>query len=298
MTETELYDGPKEDYHGKTIDLHTHSSCSDGSVPPEDLPAEAKRAGVSAVALCDHDSVRGIAPALKAGEECGMEVIPGVELSTEYGTAEIHVVGLFIDPANEALLASLQAFRDNRDGRNRKMIDRLREAGFDITAEAVYERNPGAVIARPHIARYLVETGQAPDVQSVFDHYIAQGASCYVERYKITPVEGVKLIHEAGGLSILAHPCLYKISREELLALIGEMKDAGLDGIEALYSRNKGTDEADFIRIAGDYDLLLSGGSDFHGASKPDIQIGTGCGDLCIPYKLLDIMKKYRESTR
>ncbi len=277
----------------RTIDLHIHSSCSDGSFSPTDLAAEAKKSGVSAVALTDHDSVGGIAEMTGAGVKIGLEIVPGVELSTEYGTEEVHVVGLFIDSENPALLRQLQAFRDNRDNRNLKMIDKLREeAGFDITAEEIYRRNPGAVIARPHIARYLVETGQAKDVQSVFDNYIAQGKSCYVERYKISPFEAVKLLHNANGLAILAHPCLYKMSREELLELVRQMKEVGLDGIEALYSRNQGSDEKDFRKIANEFDLLLSGGSDFHGASKPDIHIGTGKGDLCVPYELLDKMKE------
>ncbi len=295
MTETDIYSGRKEDYHGKTVDLHMHSACSDGTDEPSDLAAKAKEAGVSAIALTDHDAVRGIDEIMKAGEECGLEVIPGVELSTEYGPEEVHVVGLFIDPENEALQAQLQAFRDNRDNRNLKMIDRLREAGFDITAEDVYERNPGAVIARPHVARYLVETGQAPDVQSVFDDYIARGKPCYVERYKITPVEAVKLIHDAGGLAILAHPCLYKMSREELTQMVSEMKEAGLDGIEALYSRNKEGEEEEYCQLAEDFDLLLSGGTDYHGTTKPDLQIGVGTGNLCIPYSVLEKMKAYRE---
>ncbi len=293
MTETDIYSGKKEDYKGKTIDLHIHSTHSDGSFTPAELVEEAKRVGVSAIALTDHDSINGITEITRSGEECGMETIPGVELSTEYGTAEIHVVGLFIDPDNEALKEQIRMFVDNRNNRNVKMIDKLREKGFDITADAVYERNPGAVIARPHIARYLVETGQAKDVQSVFDEYIAQGKCCYVERYKITPVEAVKLIHDAGGIAVLAHPCLYKIPRETLLTLISEMKEGGLDGIEALYGRNEGNDEEEYCQIAQDFDLLLSGGSDFHGASKPDLQIGTGRGDLCIPYKILEIMKEY-----
>ncbi len=281
----------------KTIDLHTHSSCSDGSLTPPELADAARQAGVSAIALTDHDSVNGIAQITAAGEEIGLEIVPGVELSTEYGTEEVHVVGLFIDPANPSLTDQLQAFRDNRNNRNLKMIDKLREeAGFVITADEIYARNPGSVIARPHIARYLVETGQVKDVQTVFDEYIAQGKSCYVERYKISPVEAVRLVHEAGGLAVLAHPCLYKISREELLGLVRQMKEAGLDGIEALYSRNQGSDEEDFRRIAADFDLLLSGGSDFHGASKPDIRIGTGKGNLMIPYELLEKMKAYRQA--
>ncbi|MCC8141621.1 MAG: PHP domain-containing protein [Lachnospiraceae bacterium] len=278
---------------GKTIDLHTHSTASDGSFTPTDLAYEAKKAGVSAIALTDHDSVNGIDEITAAGEKCGMEIVPGVELSTEYLDEEIHVVGLFIDHRNETLKNQLQKFVDSRDGRNLKIIERLHDEGFDISAEEIYARNPDSVVARPHIARYLVETGQVPDVQTVFDRYIGAGRPCYVERYKITPIEAVALIHEAEGLAILAHPCLYKISRETLLILIREMKEKGLDGIEALYSCNEGSDDEDYCRIAREFDLLISGGSDFHGASKPDIHIGTGKGNLHVPYELLDTMKEY-----
>ncbi len=275
----------------KIIDLHTHSTASDGSFTPSELAREAARAGVAAIALTDHDSVSGIAEITAAGEECGLEVIAGVELSTEYENEEVHVVGLFIDPENEALRGQLRRFVENRDNRNVQIIEKLAEAGFSITPEAVYEANPDSVVARPHIARYLVATGQAADVAEVFDRYIAAGKPCYVERYKITPVEAVHLIHEAGGLAILAHPCLYKLPRETLLYMITELKEAGLDGIEALYSRNEGTDEEEYLKIARDFDLLVSGGSDFHGSSKPDIAIGTGMGDLCVPYTLLEDMK-------
>ncbi len=280
----------------KIIDLHTHSTASDGSFTPAELARVAARAGVAAIALTDHDSVSGIAEITAAGEECGLEVIAGVELSTEYEDEEVHVVGLFIDPENAALRDQLQRFVNNRDRRNEQMIHKLAEAGFSITPEDVYAANPDSVVARPHIARYLVATGQVADVTEVFDRYIAAGKPCYVERYKISPVEAVHLIHEAGGLAILAHPCLYKLPRETLLRMIAELKEAGLDGIEALYSCNEGSDEEEYMQIARDFDLLLSGGSDFHGTSKPDIVIGTGRGDLCVPYALLEAMKDYRNA--
>ncbi len=282
----------------KTVDLHTHSTASDGSFSPEALVREAVDAGVAALALTDHDSVNGVEEALQAGKTYGLEVIPGVELSTDYFGEEVHVVGLFIDHENEALRAQLHRFVEERDGRNEKIIDRLKETGFDISVEDVYSRNPGSVISRPHIARYLVETGQAPDVQFVFDHYIAAGARCYVERYKITPVEAVGVIHAAGGLAVLAHPCLYHLSQETLVCLVKEMKEAGLDGIEALYARNREGDEERFRQIAADFCLLLSGGSDFHGASKPDIRIGTGKGNLRVPYALLERMKEVWKGVR
>ena len=208
----------------KTIDLHVHSTASDGTFTPTELVAEAKRCGLSAFALTDHDTVDGISEALAAGEASGLEVIPGVELSTEYNETEIHVVGLFIDPANTELQAELAKFRDNRDNRNLKMIEKL--SGFlgafysDTNKNPALAQNPDTVVARPHIARYLVDSGQVKDLKTVFDKYIGDGCKCYVDRYKITPMQAVALIHQAGGLAILAHPCLYKMKRAELTAMI------------------------------------------------------------------------------
>lgn len=279
----------------KYIDLHVHSTGSDGTYTPAELVLEAKKAGLSAMALTDHDSVSGINDALKAGETYGIEIIPGVELSTEYENTEIHVVGLFIDKTNRELQEQLHAFRDNRDNRNLKMIQRLREEGYEISAEEIYKQNPDSVIARPHIARYLVDTGQVKDMQTVFDKLIGDGCICYVDRFKITPMRAVELIHSAGGIAILAHPCLYKIPRRTLIEMLEKMIAAGLDGIEAIYSCNMGSDEKDYRELAEKYGLLISGGSDFHGTNKPYIHLGTGKGNLKIPYELLQKMKIYRK---
>lgn len=275
----------------KTIDLHVHSTASDGTFTPTELVTEAERCGLSAFALTDHDTVDGVDEALTAGKQAGLEVIPGVELSTEYKGIEIHIVGLFINPSNESLLTELAKFRDNRDNRNLKMIERLQEEGFHITAEELYRKNPDTVVARPHIARYLVDSGQIKDMKTVFDKYIGDGCKCYVDRYKITPMQAVALIHQAGGLAILAHPCLYKMKRAELTGMIEELVAAGLNGIEAVYSCNQGSDEKDFRAMAEKYHLLLSGGSDFHGANKPYIHLGTGKGNMTVPYDFLESMK-------
>ncbi len=275
----------------KTIDLHVHSTASDGTFTPTELVAESKRCGLSAFALTDHDTVDGISEALAAGESYGLEVISGVELSTEYNNTEIHVVGLFIDPTNTALQTELAKFRDNRDNRNLKIVEKLQTEGFQITAEELYRLNPDTVVARPHIARYLVNSGQVKDMKTVFDKYIGDGCKCYVDRYKISPMEAVTLIHQAGGLAILAHPCLYKIKRTELTAMIEELVATGLNGIEAVYPCNLGSDEKDFRDIAKRYHLLLSGGSDFHGTNKPYIHLGTGKGNISVPYEFLETMK-------
>ena len=269
------------------IDLHVHSTASDGTLSPAELVQEAKKAGLAAIAVTDHDSVGGIREALDAGNVYGLEVVPGIELSTEYADTEIHVVGLFIDPDNHLLNEQIRAFVDNRDNRNLKIIEKLQAAGFSITAEEIYRRNPGSVIARPHIARYLVDTGQV-------NKYIGDGCPCFVDRFKITPMRAVELIHAAGGTAVLAHPCLYKMSRETLIRMIEEMLIPGLDGIEAVYSCNQGSDEKDYREIAEKYGLLLSGGSDFHGANKPHIHLGTGRGNLHVPYEFLEQIRESR----
>lgn len=277
------------------VDLHTHTTGSDGTLSPTQLVKRAASLGLCAVAITDHDSVSGIDEAIAAAADLPIEVVPGVELSTEYSGTEIHVVGLFIDRTNAELRQQLIRFRDNRDNRNVKMINWLQEAGYRITAKEIYARNPGAVIARPHIARYLTDTGQAESMQWVFDHLIGAGCPYYVERYKITPMRAVELIHAAGGTAILAHPCMYKISRELLIQMVEEMITAGLDGIEALYSRSKDNDEAYYRSMAERYGLLLSGGSDFHGSNKPDIELGTGTGNLRVPAGILENIKAYRK---
>ena len=280
------------------IDLHVHSTASDGTCTPAQLTALAKESGVRAFALTDHDSTEGIEEALAAAEKNNVEVIPGVELSTEYDQTEIHVVGLYIDWKCPALVKQLTHFRECRDNRNLKMAERLAQEGFSISAEALYQMFPDCVLTRAHIARYLTETGQVGSISEVFDKYIGEGCKCYIDRPKVTPTVAVRLIHEAGGTAILAHPCLYKMKRPRLLAMIEEMKKEGLDGIEAIYSCNQGNDEADFRALAHTYHLLLSGGSDFHGSNKPDIRLGTGKGNLNIPYEILEAIKESRKNTR
>lgn len=277
------------------IDLHVHSTASDGTFTPAQLVALAEKSGVCAFALTDHDSTDGIEEALEAAANSNIQVIPGVELSTEYNGKEIHVVGLYIDWKCPALVKQLTHFRECRDNRNLIMAQKLAEEGFSISADALYQMFPDCVLTRAHIARYLTETGQVESISEVFDHYIGEGCKCYIDRPKVTPTEAVKLIHLAGGTAVLAHPCLYKMERSELIAMINEMKQEGLDGIEAIYSCNQGNDEEEFRALAAQYHLLISGGSDFHGSNKPDISLGTGKGNLHIPYEILE---KIRESRK
>lgn len=282
----------------KFIDLHVHSTGSDGTLTPSELIQEARREGICAFALTDHDSVSGIPEALAASEGSGIEVIPGVELSTDYNGTEIHVVGLWIDIYNQELLSQLQSFRDSRDNRNLRMIERLNAYGYRITEMELKKRNPDSVVARPHIARYLVDTGQAPDIKTVFQTLIGNDCPCYVGRSMITPMRAAQLIRDAGGIAILAHPCLYHLPQAEETELIEKMIAGGLDGIEACYSRSTPEQEAHYRALARKYGLLVSGGSDFHGANKPDIRLGWGTGDLRIPYEILDRIRAHLSARR
>lgn len=276
------------------IDLHVHSNASDGTLTPSELVSLAKESKVTAFALTDHDSIDGIEEALHAGAELGVEVIPGVELSCSYNEEEIHIVGLYIDYKDKEFVAHLRNFQDLRDNRNIKMAERLCEEGFDITADALHEMFPDAVITRAHVAKYLVATGQIKELSIVFDRYIGNGCKCFVDRPKVHPADAVKMIHKIGGIAILAHPCLCKMNRKELLTMIDELAKAGLDGIEAIYSCNKGSDEKDFTELAQQKGLLISGGSDFHGSNKPYIKLGTGKGNMHMDVSILDTIKAIR----
>lgn len=275
----------------RIIDLHVHSNASDGTFTPTQLVAEAKKAGLSAFALTDHDTTDGVAEAAMAAEKAGIELVPGVELSTEYEGKEIHVLGLYIDITNEALQKHMANFRDSRDNRNVYMLEKLRSEGFDITLEALEAMFPDAVITRAHVARYLLDKGYTPDIKTAFSEYIGEGCRCYVGRPKVTPMDAVDYIIEAGGTPVLAHPVVYHMDRPQLKKMIAEMKAHGLVGMEAIYSENTAADEGDFKSLARAEDLLITGGSDFHGENKPDIRLGRGRGRLYVPYACLEAVR-------
>lgn len=282
----------------RIIDLHVHSTESDGTLTPKEIILAAKEAGLSAIALTDHDTAAGIKKAQAQADLCGIELIAGIELSTEYAIPsspekrkEIHIVGLYIDPENELLKQKTTAFRECRDKRNEKIVEALQKEGFDITMGALIAENPDSVITRANIARFLYNHGYTKSISEAFDKYIGDGCRCYVGRFKISPAEAVRLIKQAGGIAVLAHPLLYHMSAVTLQELIDRLKEAGLDGIEAIYSTYTTGEEQLVKKIAAQNNLLISGGSDFHGSNKPMIKLGTGRGNLYIPYSILEQIK-------
>lgn len=280
----------------KIIDLHVHSTYSDGSLTPEQLVTLAGQTGLSAFALTDHDTTDGIDSALQAAKNTGIEVIPGIEFSTRWQHRDIHVLGYFTDWHAPSFQQKLHGFLDARNSRNQKMCERIRErTGFPISVEALTESFPDAVITRAHMAAWLVEQGYVPTRNIAFDKYLGDHASCFVPKEEVTPADAIRLILSHGGIPVLAHPLLYALSRRQIPLLVGELKAEGLMGIEALYVLNRGSDESFVRSLAQKYDLLITGGSDFHGKNKPDIALGTGLkSNLSVPYRILEELKAAR----
>ena len=287
----------------RAIDLHTHTAKSDGSFSPIELVDYAIEKNLAAVAITDHDTIEGldeaIAHAVSLREKglSDIEVIPGIEFSTKYEKQDVHIVGLYIAYDSPIFLEPLNAFVNSRTNRNIKMCENLQSADIDITYEKLQERFPDAGITRAHYASYLLEQGYVKNRQDAFAKYLGDHTKYFVPREKVTPAQAVALILQAGGVPILAHPPLYHMGQERLDALTASLKEDGLMGIEAFYSTYTNQDVRDMQHLARKYDLLLSGGSDFHGANKPGLDLGCGYGKLYVPEDLLTEMKKRRAAT-
>ena len=289
------------------IDLHVHSSRSDGTYSPKELMDYAIKKGLSAMALTDHDTVDGLPEILSYAEELRQkykydtsisvpEIIPGIEFSTEYQGRDIHIVGLYINYETPTFQKYLKDFVDSRTRRNLKMCTLLQKEGIDITYENLVKEFPGAVITRAHYAKYMLSHGYIKSMKEAFVRYVGDNCRCFVPREKVTPAQAVKLILEADGIPILAHPILYHMSDSRLETLVSELKTEGLLGIEAVYSTYSSSEERQIRSLAQKYHLLLSGGSDFHGGNKPGLDLAVGYGKLYVHDSILEEMKKCRKN--
>ena len=278
----------------KLIDLHTHSLKSDGSMTPAEVVREAKRAGLAAIALSDHDTVDGIREAVAEGEKIGVEVIPAIEFSVQSKT-ETHILGYFIDIENPDLLKTLKEVVDLRIERNYVTCQRLNELGFDITIEEVRALAPNNFVGRAHFARVLMDKGYTKSVKEGFDLYMTSGKYAYCEKQRLTARDAVELIGKCGGISFLAHPHLTKLGDDELKEFLKELKGFGLSGLEGYYTDYTPEMQEKYQAMAKELGLLISGGTDFHAAMKPHISIGTGLGNMKIPYSVLEAMKAERD---
>lgn len=274
------------------IDLHTHSNASDGTFPPAQVVERAFQKGLKAIALTDHDTVSGIDEALTAAKTFHnqIQVIPGTELSVAYQNRDIHILGLFIDHHDPYFQETTNLLIQRRELRNKKMITNLQQAGIPITIEALTQNNPDTVVTRAHFARFLVENNIVSTPNDAFCKYLDTTTPYYVPREYIQPEEGISLIRHAGGVPVLAHPLHYKLSPNELESLLERLVSAGLMGLEVMYSNHMTQDENYAKQLARKFHLLPSGGSDFHGTNKPAIDIGSGRGNLKVPYSYLETL--------
>lgn len=300
------------------VDLHVHSNRSDGTCSPKELVDYAIEKGLSAFALTDHDTIQGLEEAIHYAAKLCMrmdenndtataspkytnntkqiipEIIPGIEFSTEYEGRDIHILGLDIDYKNESFIKYLKDFVDSRILRNQKMCEKLRTAGIDITYEKLLAEFPDAVITRAHYARFLLHRGHVKSMTEAFDRYVGDHCPYFVPREKVTPLQAVRLVLEADGIPVLAHPVLYRMSDARLDKLVCELKEAGLVGLEAIYSTYNAGEERRMRELAKKYGLLVSGGTDFHGSNKPDIDLGIGRGKLAVHDSVWEDLKNAR----
>lgn len=273
------------------IDLHTHSTVSDGSDPPERIPELAHAAGCRAVALTDHDRMDGVTAAATRAAALGIELVSAVEISCEHrGT--MHLLVYFLDLGAGPLQDELVRLQDARDHRNRRMAELMARLGLPVTYEEIMIEAGGMGAGRPHIARILVNKGVVTTIQEAFDVWLAKGRPAYMDKDRLSPEIAVRLAVESGAVPVLAHPFSLGLSPAETEATIVELGGHGLAGVEAIYGRYPAEDRAAVAELARRHGMVATGGSDHHGTYKPDLQVGIGRGDLHVPYSVLDELRE------
>ncbi|NNM84561.1 MAG: PHP domain-containing protein [Phycisphaerales bacterium] len=288
------------------VDLHTHSTASDGTLTPTQLVEAAARSGLVGLAITDHDTGNGLVEAGAAADALKLRFVPGIEISAEFpqpGT--MHILGHFIDPLSPALHDMSRILLEGRNQRNPKIVARLNELGCPITLEDVIAiaragvpQGEPFVVGRPHIARALVEARCVKSMKEAFDQYLGTTGKAYFDKERLTPRQAIECIHKAGGLATLAHPVQLRLSNHaELQTVISKLKDIGLDGIEVWHSDHGPQDSKLLLEFARRYDLVCTGGSDFHGGNKPDVQLVSGRNNVSVPVEVLDNLEaRWRSS--
>ncbi len=275
----------------REIDLHIHTTGSDGTCRPEEVVRMAREAGLRAIAVTDHDSMLACEAAQAAGRELGVEVVPGIEISTKFRRS-VHILGYYVDPNAAELETVLHWEQRDREERNRKMAERMAADGLPVNYEELRERF-GPAMGRPHFASVLVELGLADSVNEAFVKFVDKDKKYYVGRNFLPLDRSIEIIRAAGGVPVLAHPFQYKLDEAGLRELIESCMDSGLLGMECRYSGYDADMVDDLLRLAAEYGLIPTGGSDFHGSNKPQISLGSGlAGELEVPYEYLQRLKE------
>lgn len=272
------------------IDLHTHSTASDGTLTPTELMRAAKAAGLSAIALTDHDTFEGLPEARAEAERLGIELVPGCELSLDYGSHPTHLLALFVDERPGNVAQELTRVRTARAVRNLSMLEKLKSVGVHLKLSEV-ERHATGVVGRPHMAQAMMAQGVVRSFEEAFARFLGSGGLAYVPKAKLSPREAIGAIHADGGLAVLAHPYLLSQKQRQIEPILAELAALGLDGVEVYYTEHSDKYTAMVEEMAQRLGLLMSGGSDFHGTVKPGVALGKGRGGLFVRGELLDTMK-------
>lgn len=276
------------------IDLHIHSTASDGSLTPAEILDQAQKLNLAAIAITDHDSINGSREALETGIPSSLNFLSGVEISAAHppffpGSGSFHILGYGIQLEDQALNQALNKLREARKNRNPKIVERLNELGFQISLEEINQTVGQVQLGRPHIAYAMMKKGFVKSIDEAFDKFLGTAKPAYVDKERIACEDAVKMIRRAGGIAVLAHPGLLNVEDEsKLAALIQNLIEIGMDGIEVYYPEHSPDQIKQYTQLAKKYDLLMTGGTDFHGSITPDIKMGSGKGTLFIPYRLYE----------
>lgn len=277
------------------VDLHLHSTASDGTDPPEQIVALAVEAGLSSIALTDHDNLDGIAPARAAAEKSGITLISGAELSVDWtSTGAIHMLVYWLEPGPGPLQDRLGWLQQGRATRNEQIAQRLQDLGLGVTYDEVVTEAKGRGVGRPHFASILVSKGYVADMSEAFDRYLAEGRAAYVPRERLDAAEAIQLARASGAVPVIAHPHTAGIARDEYRRVFCELTDIGLGGIESYYAEYDPATRAHLASLCNDLGIVATGGSDYHGAYKPGLAIGIGRGDLEVPDDVVDRLEENR----
>ncbi len=277
------------------VDLHLHTTASDGVLSPSEIVRYAKAKGLQAIAITDHDTIDGCEEGLSEGERIGFEVIPGIEISAEYSPGSMHILGFFLDIHHPLLNERLEYLQKARAERNPKMVAKLNQLGMEVTYEEVLKASGGGQVGRPHFANVLLEKKYVRSFPEAFERFLKKGAPAYVDKFRFTSKEALHFISEARGVAVLAHPNTLGVNRSsELEKLILQLVDEGLKGIEVYYPEHSAVEVAQYKTLADRYSLLSTGGTDYHGIEKNELDIGVGRGEMKLPYSIVENMKALR----
>ena len=275
------------------IDLHVHTTCSDGTLTPAEVVALAARKGLSAVAITDHDTVDGLEEALAAGLRTGIEVVPGVEINAEHQQVTLDVLGYFLSaPPGDELREQLAKLRHYRDVRNAQILERLTQLGYPVSADELAQIAGGEAVGRPHIGEALRRRGYVQSISEAFTRFLRRGAPAFVDRRRLAMGEAVRLLRRSGAAAAIAHPAIIRTDDAGLLRLAREAARLGAVGFECYYSSYSPQTLATCLQLAADFGFVATGGSDFHGDTKPAVHLGAGPGGMPIPYDILASLKK------